>query len=271
MSHFNILLVLKESIVMPFTNLKGLLGSIALMGIWYLIVTAVLDLSFGNALSRSFGDGANSSVLGSLKVTGMLIVPVFFVAIVGGMIIVGVLFNYWVRYAAFGLENAIVDDRGVMVKTAFYNSLKMIFVGIFVSIMMSIMMVVILAFFTGTDLTEFGTIMQSKLIPSLLALNLFAIALICFLYAVMSGSLTRTALGFKYKEPINTHVKGFAVVLLLIYIPLTIISSISLAFLGVWVSMIVQTILGAWVYLSIASAHGVRHRLCLAEDANYEK
>ena len=269
MQNFGIMNIFVRSAMLPFQNVKGLLGSIGLTAVIYFILFAIFAVLFGGAISVDDLLSNDSQKIMSLFddipagswLLGILLI--WLVALVGMTLI----FNYWVRHAALG-EGRGLTDWGEVFSSALKNALK--FVGVSIVIVIAALIFgtvfgLVLATFGMVDLDAVQD--PTAINGGFIGLQVLMVAGICFVYAVMSTSLTRTALGSDAVEVKNAHTNDFAAVLMMIYVPVIILSAVLPALFGLALGFILSIGLSLWSSVAIAAAHGVRHQRCVEMEA----
>jgi|GEM_PF-7090146 len=269
MQNFGIMSVFKRSAMVPFQNIKGLLGTIGLTAVLYFIIFAIMALVFAGAITvedMMSGDPAAfadlfSGVSAGAMIIGILSVWIF--AVVGMTLI----FNYWVRHAALG-EGRGLTEWGEVFSSALTNGLKFIGVGIVIVIAAMIFGVLFGMVFAALGLVDLDAMQDPTAISGgMIGMQVLMVAGICVVYAVMSASLTRTALGSDAVEVKNARTNDFAAVLMMIYVPVIILSAVLPVMLGVVLGLILSMVLSLWSTVAIAAAHGVRHQRCVEMEA----
>jgi len=272
MSRFSIIAVFKESIAVPFQNMKGFLGSIGVfIGIYFIIGVSMTllisdNLSFTTlmsgdpmAIAESMGGGSPLGLLFFVVFMWFILIPV-----------IAMIFNYWVRHAAFGPGHGFAPSAGEMIKMGFVNALKFFGVGIVLAIAFMLLGLVF-GFLFGMlgllDLDSMAGLNQENLSAGLIGMQVMMGVGVCFIYAIMSGSLTRTALGSDYIAIRDPHANDFAVVLMLIYVPVIIVSAFLPFIFGLVAGFLLSMVVSLWSTFAIASAHGIRHKYCLALES----
>ena len=269
MQNFGIIDVFKRSAMVPFQNIMGLLGSIGLTVVLYFILFAILAVFFAGSIKVEdllSGDpmtfaSAFSGVSAGSVVIGVLLI--WLVALVG----MALIFNYWVRHAALGAGRGLTE-WGEVFSSAFKNGLKFLGVGLVIVIAAMIFGALFGMIFAALGMIDLDAMKDPAAISGgMIGMQVLMVAGICFVYAVMSSSLTRTALGSDAVEVQNAHTNDFAAVLMLIYVPVIILSAVLPIMLGLVVGLVISMVLSLWSSVAIAAAHGVRHQRCVEMEA----
>jgi len=184
-------------------------------------------------------------------------------------------FNYWVRFGAFGPENAGFESVGKAISATLVNMLKFFLIILLLGLVIAIAFFVMSAIGIGpglqevTDLSaenDLRTLTLATLLPSIIYL-----VIVCVIYSLFSANLTRTALQSDKEGLEHPHTVDFAIVLFLLYlivfVPVTLISLMN----AFTIATIINYTLGLYIGFAIAVAHGLRYRLCIpSEDEIFE-
>lgn len=268
---FPILEVAKASLAMPLQsplNIFKAIGLVLVAGIVGGFLMAGLMIAMGAdaasiaALPEAVEAG-NLDDLGGLG--GMLLGYLLLIFLVIGA--VAHIFNYWVRFAAFGKDGAGLNGRAF--SAAAVNGIKFLLIGILIVIVSLVVNFMVSALGLAPSIMEQaaigGIVEQTK---ANFASNLITTIVACFVYSFFSANLTQTAMGDEEEALQHPHAIDFAVTLMLIY-AVVIVPSILAALIGsaamVWA---VQLLLGIYVMFAVPAAHGLRYRICAKENAS---
>ena len=254
----------------PLEILKALLifiGAIIVSGLLFAVVGAGFGLEAMNALQQQLAAGQIPAGTGTLFIVFLLCMVVFGLA-------AAYIFNYWVRFGAFGHANARFDSFGDALSASFVNMIKFVFIIIIIGLVNLLVMFVMASIGLGPDLTAepTGDVMQAALDTSISSFGTSVVTTViaCFVYSLFSANLTQTALRSDEEGMEHPHTIDFAIVLILLY-AVVLIPGILAAFTGsIVLYFIVQFVLGLYISLCIPVAHGIRYRVCVPEPEQEE-
>jgi len=275
---FPILEVAKASLLMPLNSPKNAFKAIGLLLLAIVAVVVLMMIGFlvtGGDMA-AFSDAVAGiegmepeelgRTLGLLSGMGGGILGMF----LGLFVLLGIsayIFNYWVRFATFGEERASFSSLGRAASAAAINGLKFILIFFLVGLVSFVINFVLSSFGLSRGIMEQAAItdMTDQYLAGF-TFNIIAVVVTCFAYSAFSANLTQTAIGSDEEGMEHPHTIDFAVVLLLVYSTL-VIPLIIAAFIGSdGLFMAVQYILGLLILFAIPAAHGLRYRICMAEN-----
>jgi|GEM_PF-1407978 len=178
------------------------------------------------------------------------------------------LFNVGVRVGAFGAEGASFGSIGEAIGAAGVNSLKFFFIGVLLVIISLVVITVFAALGLGPSFAEqaaAGADLSASTRATLLN-NIIVVIVSCVIYSLFSANLTQTALRSEAEGMSHPHTVDFAIVLVLLYA--VVLVPVTLA--GLAGNMVLMQslnlLLGLVVAVAIGTAHGIRYRICMAEN-----
>jgi hypothetical protein len=265
---FPIIPVFKGALLAPFTKpleiLKSLLlfiGAAFLSGIAVAIFAGVSGEDYlvqmqQQLAARQLPEGSG----------GLLFV--FFLSLMIVSLAAAHIFNYWVRFGAFGHDEAKFASFGEAFSASFVNMLKFIFIVIILGLVNLLVVFLMTTVGLGPDATvqSTGNIMQDMLNASVdqFATAAITTVLACLVYSLFSANLTQTALKSDAEGMEHPHTIDFAVVLMLLYALILIPSTLAAMIGSGTLYIIMQFVLGLYITLCIPVAHGIRYRICMA-------
>jgi len=272
MQKFPILAVVKEALALPIKHpaemaktfgllVAGVFGVSILVGVLGGILGATGMMSSGENMVQQMEQG-NFARMGGMLLLGLIMVIAIFW-------IVAYVFNYWVRLGAYGHDGAALRPLGKAWGAAGVNMVKMFLITILLALVTLVVWYVLHLFGLVPSLMDQmrmgaeGDISHAA--RGGLASNIVTTIITCVVYSVFSANLTQTALASDKEGFDHPHTIDFAVVLMLLYaivlIPMTLAGmSGSMALL-----MLVVYVVEFYVMLAIATAHGLRYRICVAD------
>jgi len=274
-ARFPIVDVAKAAVLMPLKSPMNILKALgvmilsAIVGMILMMVAAILlgtDFeTLGPVMQEiAAGNFEAASGLGGLALGYLLLI---FTVVVG----VSFIFNYWVRFAAFGADGASIKPFGTALKAAMINAVKFLFIGILIVTVSIVVMYVLSSLGVSSGFAEQVMIENAaEQYKAGFAASVISTVAACFIYSMFSANLTQTAIGDD-KEPLeHPHTVDFAVVLMLVY-AIVIIPTLIAALIGsVGLFYLVQIVLGIYVGFAIPAAHGLRYQICARENMNAE-
>ncbi len=191
-----------------------------------------------------------------------------------GLIVVGpvlaYLFNYWVRFGAFGEKGAGFNSVGEMVSATLVNMLKFILIIILLGIAIFVALFIMNATGLGPNLEDLAQLAAQNDIAATtratLLTSVIYLVIICVVYSLFSANLTQTALKSDKEGMEHPHTIDFAIVLFLLYAIVFIPSSIAGLIGSFWGATIINYVLGLYIGFSVAVAHGIRYRICVPSE-----
>ncbi len=272
---FPVLPVTKAALLMPLSNGFKVLIAFGLI-LASIVVGAILMMAIllvsgvdGAAFESLPGAIASGDFGGMQGLGGFFVGYLLLILIIVGMI--AHIFNYWVRSAAFGPENAKFPSFKTAFSAASVNMIKFLLIGI-LTVIISLVVTFVLnqfglspSFAEQMAAAETADIAEQTTSASLSSLIMAIVT--CLVYSAFSANLTQTAIGSDHEGLEHPHNIDFAIVLLLIY-AVALVPTLFAAYAGLsGVVMTIQIILGFYVVFSAAAAHGLRYQICAAEKA----
>lgn len=216
--------------------------------------------------TRDLGDNVLSSLV---NVFFASIVFLLFVALFTSM-----LFNYAVRLGGLGPVGAY-PGFGTLLSTGVINGLKFIFITILLGIVVGIVAVVLSMFglvqdppqpVAGAGDSPMMAALTAAMVQSASLSEIFVTSIltlvICFVYAVFSANLTKTALQDEVSSYETPHTASFAMALFVIYVATQVPTYLFAALGMILPALIASTVFSFISMLLIGISHGVRHRMC---------
>ncbi|MFC4346941.1 hypothetical protein ACFO5Q_03695 [Kordiimonas lipolytica] len=251
----------------PYLKAIGLLvGVVALfIGALIFVVDASLLQAFQEIAQQGTGDpNAMAEHIGAMG-------SLFLIALIFGILMLlatSHLFNVGVRVGAYGKEGARFGSFGEAMGAAGVNSLKFFFIGILLVIVSIVIIMVFAALGLGPSFAEqaaAGADLAESTRATLMN-NIIVVIVSCVVYSLFSANLTQTALRSDKEGMSHPHTVDFAIVLVLLYA--IVLVPVTLA--GLAGSMVLMqalnVVLGLVVAIAIGTAHGIRYRICMAEN-----
>lgn len=271
MKQIPILEIVKQSLTLPFSQPVEMFKALGLIVLSLLIaigvmmlagMVGVVDVEALRNVEQAIENGQVGGLIGLLPVMliAMLIVVTAFAYI----------FNFWVRAGAFGPENAKIRPMGKAFSAASVNMLKFIFIGI----ILVIAAVVVMGVLSMLGLSGgFGDQMQAAASQDIAAatraglMNQIVMTIIsCIVYSLFSANLTQTAVGSDREGLKHPHNVDFAIVLFLLYAVLLVPTVLAGLIGSMALMQTLNIVLGLYITFSIGIAHGIRYRICVAEN-----
>jgi len=268
--------VTKASLLLPFNSPMNMAKAIGLLIVAAIIFVALVALGFfitggETALVRpAFETGLTPEELGqrlgTLDGLGGAVLGMFF-----GLLVVGAvsahIFNYWVRFAAFGQEGARIEPFGKAVSAALANMMKFMLILFLIGLVSFVATTVLSGFGLTMGFQELGAITDvTEQNRAGFSTNVIVTVIACFVYSLFSANLTQTAIGSDEEALKHPHSVDFAVVLMLIY-AVVLVPVVIVAFTGSTVLFYtVNYVLSIFVMFAIPAAHGLRYRICAKEN-----
>ncbi|MCJ9430242.1 hypothetical protein [Kordiimonas marina] len=272
MQKFPILAVTKEALALPFKYPMEMAKTLGLMiaGVFGVsILMAILVAIMGGAgMMGSGGTMMQQMEQGNFSGMGGMILIVFIV-LLGVFWLIAYVFNYWVRLGAYGHDRAALRPLSKAWGAAGVTMVKMFLI--------TILLVLV-------TLVVWYVLHLMGLVPSLadqmrmgaegdmahaarggLATNIITTVITCVVYSIFSANLTQTALGSDKEGFEHPHTIDFAVVLMLLYAIVLIPMTLAEMSGSIVMLMLVVYVLEFYVMLAIATAHGLRYRICVAD------
>lgn len=273
MQRLPILDIVRLSFALPFSRPVEFFKTIGLFivvtlaaSVVAMILISVAGLSV-NQLETVEQDLANSDFSALFGLIPIGLVMTFIM-----MMLIAYIFNYWVRAGAFGFEHARIRPFGEAMSAAFVNGLKFLCIGILLGVVSFVVISVLSAVGLSNSFSEqMGSAMAQDIATATRAgmLNqIISLVIGAVVYSLFSANLTQTALRSDDEGLSHPHTVDFAVVLMLVYlvllVPVTILGLAGMMLL----SSIVNAVLGVFVMFAIGVAHGIRYRICRAEETD---
>lgn len=273
---FPVMEVAKASLGMPLKSPVNILKALGVMilsaviGILLMMIIAMLlgtDFeTLGPVMQQvAAGNMEAASGLGGLAVGYIVLI---FTMIVG----ISFIFNYWVRFAAFGAGGAKISPFSTAVRAAMVNAVKFLFIGILIVVVSIVVMYVLNMLGISPGFMEQAMIEDAtEQYRAGFAATVISTVAACFIYSMFSANLTQTAIGDD-KEPLeHPHTVDFAVVLMLIYAAVIIPTLIAALMGSIPILFTVQVIFGIYVGFAIPAAHGLRYQICARENMSHDE
>ncbi|MFC3051318.1 hypothetical protein [Kordiimonas pumila] len=180
------------------------------------------------------------------------------------------IFNFWVRFAAFGEEGAAIRPYSKAYKAAAINMVKFLLIGLITVLVSLVIQTALSAIGLTTSFIDQMSNTSGDIATSAhgdVLLEVLSTITMCIIYSLVSANLTQTAVGSDKEGLEHPHTVDFAIVLVLLYSILMI--PMVLASLAGWHAVvgILQYTVGFYIMFTIAVAHGLRYRICLHETA----
>ncbi|UTW54240.1 hypothetical protein [Kordiimonas sp. SCSIO 12610] len=191
-----------------------------------------------------------------------------------GLVLVGpvlaYLFNFWVRFGAYGADRAGYESVGAMISATLVNMLKFIFIILLLGIAVIVALFVMNLSGLAPSFDELAQIAATNDIAAqtraTLLTSVVYLIIICIIYSLFSANLTQTALKSDKEGMEHPHTIDFAIVLFLLYAVVLIPSTIAGLLGSFWGSAIINYVMSVYIGFSVAVAHGIRYRICVPEE-----
>lgn len=266
---FPIINVTKGALAAPLSHMSSLIRSVVFLAIalgvpaWYGMTNGVTF-----EIIQGMADPSNTELMQqhgkSVGVTVLLLLTMM------GPVS-AYLFNYWVRFGAFGAEGAGFPSTIAMVSALFVNMVKFLLIFFLIGLVSFITMWVLGMIGIGPDSTEQAAIAASGDLRAAtqagFVQEIILLAVFCVIYSLFSANLTQTALKSEQEGMSHPHTIDFSIVLFLLYLAAFIPGAIA-GLLNSWtLSIGVDLTIGVYIGLTIAVAHGLRYSICLNDSA----
>ena len=268
-SKFPVVDVAKGAFAAPFAHSRELIGSFIAM---FLTVGITAGYGMSNGLTldilTSIGDPDQPELL---EQYAAVIGQTYLLAIFTIGPVSAALFNYWVRLGAFGKDQTDFANKSEFAGAIIVNMLKFALIFLFIGLVSVVLGFVMSLLGVGASPEELAAAIDGDVSLATVVTNLINLIVICIIYSLFSANLTQTALKSDKEDLKHPHTMDFALVLLLLYL-VTFIPSTLVSLTGIsWVNMAMQATLGVYIAFSIAVAHGLRYRICVAEKEAEEE
>lgn len=268
---FPIIDVTKASLLMPLSSPINVLKAIGLIILAVLVgaillVIALLASGVDFEMLRTLPERMQSGDFSGMSGVMGLIIGYFLMLM---MIIVAAahIFNYWVRFAAFGKEGAEIKPFGRAVSAALVNGLKFLLIGLLIVLISMIISFVLSSMGLSSGMMEqLAMADAAEQYRAGFASTLISTVAACFVYSVFSANLTQTAIGSDEEGLQHPHAIDFAVVLMLVYAVVIIPTTIAALIGSTGLVYLTQFVFGIFVMFAIPAAHGLRYRICAKEN-----
>ena len=258
----------------PLEILKSLLvfiGAAALSGLLFALAGAGFGrLDVMAEIQQQLAAGQVPEGAGALFLIFLLCMVVFGLA-------ASYIFNYWVRFGAFGHANARFDSFGDAFSASFVNMLKFIFIILIIGLVNLLVMFVMTSLGFGPDLLAepTGDVMQATLDNAISSFGTSVVTTViaCVVYSLFSANLTQTALRSDEEGMEHPHTIDFSIVLILLYAVVLIPGTIAALSGSIVLYGVSQLVLGLYIGLCVPVAHGIRYRVCVPvseQEENFE-
>ncbi|WP_417463433.1 hypothetical protein [Kordiimonas sp.] len=271
MQRLPILDIVKQSFALPFSRPVEFFKTIGLfVGVGILAVIAAMIVGMASGLSPEVMMTIQERVANGDLSAFAAMIPALLVMVVFIMMAAAYIFNFWVRAGAFGFEHARITPFGSAMSAAFVNGLKFVLIAI----LLGIVSFVVISILSTLGLTSsFSEQMASALGDDLAAatragmLNqIVSLVVGSIIYSLFSANLTQTAMRTDDEGLTHPHTVDFAVVLILIYLVLLVPVTLAGLMGSMLLSTVFNLVLGIFISFAIGVAHGIRYRLCRAEE-----
>ncbi len=262
--------VFKKSALLPLQNPgKAIVSLFVMFGM--ALGTMILAIPLIILFASNLGDpGQLEAAVSSGNFDGLGgFLILYVVLILGVMIALAHVFNYWVNLAAFGESAASWPFKKGRFKASLINGLKLFLISVLIFIISlsigSLLNILGLApsFLEQMQNTDIVDQTLSSFTSGLLAAIATAI-----IYSVFSSNLTQTAIGDSSEGLEHPHNVDFAIVIIMLY-GLYLIPTVLAALTGSTVLTAFLTfLLSFYLIFAVPAAHGLRYRVCAAENAD---
>lgn len=272
MKQIPILAVVKESLTMPlYTPVPFLKALGILLAVAILFVVMMMTVGGMNAqmMSQMFSPGAGDTAqtaetIGAMTAALLFGIPTFLVL---AMLAMAHLFNVGVRAGAMGAKHAGFDTFGQALGAAAVNGIKFFLIALVIGVISLIIMTILTAVGLGPDLMNAAA--QSDIATAtreMLLANIIVVLVSCAIYSIFSANLTHSALKSDREGLKHPHTVDFAIVLILLYAVLLVPTTLAGLAGSMMAVQVLNFILGLFVAVAVGVAHGVRYRVCVAEQ-----
>lgn len=262
--------IFKQSIQLPFSNIRGIfasigmfIGGIIVAGIFLGITITVIGFD-PDALENL----VQNLEAGQFSGLGALVVG-YLVAVAAALVFVAHIFNYWVSLAAFGKGEARWSFAEGRFAAAVTNGLKLLLIS-FLILLINVAVTFVLSglglvpsFSEQLGITD---ITESILAP--LTGSIIMVVISCIVYSMFSANLTQTALRSDAEGLEHPHNVDFAVVLVMLYAFYLVPTVIAALTGSAALTYLVSFPLTVHFMFTVPIAHGLRYRVCVADKSD---
>ncbi|WP_417461944.1 hypothetical protein [Kordiimonas sp.] len=275
MQRLPILDIVKQSFALPFSRPVEFFKTIGLfISVTVLAIIAAMIVGMASGLSPEAMASLEESVANGDFSALAAMIPALLVVVVLVMMVAAYIFNFWVRAGAFGFEHARIKPLGAALSAAFVNGLKFVLIAI----LLGIVSFVIISILSTLGLTSsFSEQIASSMDQDLAAatragiLNqIVSLVAGSIIYSLFSANLTQTAMRTDDEGLSHPHTVDFAVVLILVYLVLLVPVTLAGLTGSAVLSTVINLVLGVFVMFAIGVAHGIRYRICRAEEVGVD-
>lgn len=273
MKKLPIIQIVRNAVTMPFSAPVPFLKALGLLfaAIAFMVVAIALtvDATMMQAFQEIAQQGAGNAEamaehIGSMMKL-MLLIPVFGILL---LMATSHLFNVGVRVGAYGKEGARFGSVGEALGAAGVNSLKFFFIFLLLALISFVIISVFAVLGIGPSFQEqaaAGADLAASTRATMLN-NIVVVLVSCVIYSLFSANLTQTALRSDSEGMSHPHTVDFAIVLVLLYA----VTMVPVTLAGLAGSMVLMqslnVVLGLLVAIAVGVAHGIRYRICMAEN-----
>lgn len=278
MKQIPILAIVKASLTMPFSKPLEIFKALLLLvvsffGMAFLMGVVMAATGFDPAVMDQMAQQGSSDAGGQAEAMMsmmMVMLPAILIGMAVLMLVWAHIFNFWVRAGAFGVENAKFETFGKALSAAGINALKFFAVTLLLAVISFVAFFVLQALGLSVGFAKQMELAMANDIAAAtkagLMNQIIMTVITCGVYSWISANLTQTAVGEDREGLEHPHTVDFAIVLFLLYV-IVLVPQVLLSLLG---NPILMTVV-YWpmllvIMLAIGVAHGIRYRICVAEN-----
>ncbi|SDD55437.1 MULTISPECIES: hypothetical protein [Kordiimonas] len=277
MKQIPILAIVKQSLAMPFSRPLEIFKALGLFAAAFLfmslLIAVAMIVSGDPALFQELGQGGGEPTEATIEGMAELMLglaPALLLGLAVMLMVAAHVFNFWVRAGAFGVENAKFETFGKALSAAGINALKFFALSLLLGVASFVAFFVLQALGLSVGFAKQMELAMSNDIAAATKAGLMnqivMTVVTCGIYSWVSANLTQTAVGEDREGLQHPHVMDFGIVLFLLYV-IVLVPQVLLSLTGNPLLMtVVYWPMLLFITLAIGVAHGIRYRICMAEN-----
>ncbi len=277
MKQIPILAIVKASLAMPFSKPLEIFKALGLFTAAFVIMSVLMAvgmiLSGDPAVFQDMEQGGGTPSEADIEAMAKMMLgmaPALILGLAGFLMVAAHVFNFWVRAGAFGIENAKFETFGKALSAAGINALKFFAVTLLLAVISFVAFFVLQALGLSVGFAKQMELAMANDIAAAtkagLMNQIIMTVITCGVYSWISANLTQTAVGEDREGLEHPHTVDFAIVLFLLYV-IVLVPQVLLSLTGNPMLMtIVYWPMLLFITLAIGVAHGIRYRICVAEN-----